>query len=68
MCVRVGAGAGHREVDAAELQLLDVLRVVGELACREDLHLVAALRVLLDLLREQLGGLLARAAAAGRCG
>ncbi len=40
---RVGARAGHGEVDAAELQLLDRLGVVRELARREHLHLVAPL-------------------------
>jgi len=59
-CVR--AGRRHGEVDATELQLLDRLRVVGELSGGKDLQLVATLRVLLELLPEQLGGLVARAA------
>ena len=56
---RVGAGAGDGEVDPAQRKLLDVLRIVAQLAAAEHLNLVAAVRVLLDLLREHLGGPLA---------
>jgi hypothetical protein len=56
----VASGAGDREIDAAQLQLLDALRIVRELARRIDLDLVASLRVLLDLLAEELGRLLPR--------
>ena len=62
MCVAYVPVPGDREVDAAELQLLHALGIVGELAGRKHLHLVAALRVLLDLLAEQLGRLLPQAA------
>jgi hypothetical protein len=58
----VGPGAGYREVDAAELQLLDGLRVIGQLAGRIDLDLVTALGVLGDLLAEQLCRHVARTA------
>jgi hypothetical protein len=51
---RIAAGGRYREVDTAERQLLDVLRVVAQLAAAEDVDLVAALSQFLDLLREDL--------------
>ena len=58
---RVGAGARHGEVDAAERQLLDVLGIVADLAAAVHLHLVATVGVLLDLFRKEKSSGLARA-------
>jgi hypothetical protein len=58
---RVAAGGRDREVDAAQRQLLDVLRVVAQLAAAEHIHLVAALGEFLHLLGEDLGRCLAGA-------
>jgi hypothetical protein len=64
---REGDDAGQREVEPADLQLLERALVVGDLARMEHLHAVAAVGVLRHALGEELAALLARPAAC-RCG
>jgi len=47
---RVCAGGREREIDAAQLELLDGFRVIGQLPGWIDLHLVPTLGVLFTFL------------------
>jgi hypothetical protein len=58
----VTAGRRHREVNAAELEELDSLRVVCELPGRVNLHFVTAIGVFRDFLGKQFCGGLTRSA------